>query len=103
LGPNGAGKRTLLRAISGIVPVTGEIRYQGDRIDKLAPHEIIHRGIVHYLEIGYHCFGFGTGCQPYTGTDPTRIYLGTWEIGLVGLSEDLMDNDEVKRVYFQLG
>jgi len=50
VGPNGAGKSTLLRAISGVVPVEGEIYYRGERIDKLQPHEIISKGIIHCPE-----------------------------------------------------
>jgi len=50
VGPNGAGKSTLLRAISGVVPVEGEILYEGQRLDHLAPHEIIGKGIIHCPE-----------------------------------------------------
>ncbi len=46
VGPNGAGKTTLLRAISAVVPVLGEIYYDGQRIDTKAPHEIIRMGVV---------------------------------------------------------
>lgn len=46
VGPNGAGKTTLLRAISAVVPVLGEIYYEGQRIDTRAPHEIIRMGVV---------------------------------------------------------
>lgn len=38
IGPSGAGKSTLLGAIAGFVPlVRGAIRWQGTRIDSLAP------------------------------------------------------------------
>lgn len=38
IGPSGAGKSTLLGAIAGFVPLTsGAIRWQGARIDGLAP------------------------------------------------------------------
>jgi branched-chain amino acid transport system ATP-binding protein len=60
VGPNGAGKSTLLRAVSGLVrwekealrgtrgeiTVTGEVRFQGDRIEALPAHEIARRGLV---------------------------------------------------------
>ena len=36
IGPNGAGKTTLLRAILGLVPSTGTITWQGQRIDRRA-------------------------------------------------------------------
>ena len=46
LGPNGAGKTTLIRTILGIVtPAAGEIRFEGQRIDRLRTHQIVERGI----------------------------------------------------------
>lgn len=50
VGPNGAGKTTLLRAISALVPVEGEILFEGDRIDCHPPHEIVRKGIIHCPE-----------------------------------------------------
>lgn len=47
IGCNGAGKTTTLRAISGLLrPASGEIVYRGERIDTVAPHEIVRRGLV---------------------------------------------------------
>jgi len=59
VGPNGAGKSTLLRAVSGLVRfeermkrgtsgdivISGEVRFAGERIDALSPHEIRRRGL----------------------------------------------------------
>lgn len=46
LGRNGAGKTTTLRSIIGLTPPhEGEIMFQGERIDGLAPYEIARRGI----------------------------------------------------------
>jgi branched-chain amino acid transport system ATP-binding protein len=46
IGSNGAGKTTTLRAISGLKrPTTGEIHFQGQRIDDLPPHKINALGI----------------------------------------------------------
>ena len=51
IGSNGAGKTTTLRTISGLKKATsGQIWYQGKRIDGLAPHEIVRRGIAHVPE-----------------------------------------------------
>jgi branched-chain amino acid transport system ATP-binding protein len=51
IGANGAGKTTTLRTISGLKrPTSGEIWYRGKRIDRLAPHEIVKRGISHVPE-----------------------------------------------------
>ena len=51
LGPNGAGKSTLLRAISGVIETRqGSIEFEGERLDRLAAHEIVRRGVVHVPE-----------------------------------------------------
>ncbi len=51
IGANGAGKSTLLMTISGIQPVSsGSIRFKGDPIEKLAPEEIVQRGVVQVPE-----------------------------------------------------
>jgi branched-chain amino acid transport system ATP-binding protein len=46
IGANGAGKSTTLRAITGLKkPAEGEIWFEGQRIDRLPPAEIVARGI----------------------------------------------------------
>ncbi len=50
VGANGAGKSTTLRAISGLVPATGSIRYAGEEIANLPPHKIVARGLAHVPE-----------------------------------------------------
>ncbi len=46
IGANGAGKSSILRAITGLAKLTsGEIRFEGDRLDGLGPSEIVRRGI----------------------------------------------------------
>jgi branched-chain amino acid transport system ATP-binding protein len=48
IGANGAGKTTVIKTILGVVPVrpgAGAIRFKGERIDGLAPEEIVRRGI----------------------------------------------------------
>ena len=46
IGANGAGKSTTLNALSGLVPLkSGSIRFEGEEISRLAPHQIVRRGI----------------------------------------------------------
>ena len=61
LGANGAGKTTTLKAISNLLraergEVTkGSIEYQGERVDKLTPSDLVKRGVIQVME-GRHCF-----------------------------------------------
>jgi len=51
IGPNGAGKTTLIRAISALVPVAkGSIRFDGLRLDRLPPQDMIKYGVVQVPE-----------------------------------------------------
>lgn len=50
IGANGAGKTTLLRAVSGLVPHRGSIRFEGEDLTGLEPDRIVRRGIVHVPE-----------------------------------------------------
>jgi len=51
IGANGAGKSTTLMAISGIQPISsGTIKFGEDPIQKLAPEEIVRRGVVQVPE-----------------------------------------------------
>lgn len=46
VGANGAGKTTLLRAISGLTPpFEGQIHFDGRRLDRASPGEIVRAGI----------------------------------------------------------
>jgi len=57
IGSNGAGKTTLLRALSGVQPITkGEIRFRGERVDRLPPHRRVERGVTQSPE-GRQVFG----------------------------------------------
>ncbi len=51
VGANGAGKTTLLKVISGLLGSTnGTITFLGQRIDKIAPEEIVKLGIAQVPE-----------------------------------------------------
>jgi branched-chain amino acid transport system ATP-binding protein len=52
IGPNGAGKTTAFNLISGILkPDSGEVWFQGKRIDKLQPHKITRMGLSRTFQI----------------------------------------------------
>jgi branched-chain amino acid transport system ATP-binding protein len=61
LGANGAGKTTTLKAVSNLLgaergDVTkGSIVFDGVRVDRLTPSELVRRGVVQVME-GRHCF-----------------------------------------------
>ena len=56
IGSNGAGKSTTLRSISGLTPArTGEIRFRGNDIARMAPQDIVQLGISQSPE-GRKCF-----------------------------------------------
>jgi len=65
VGPNGAGKSTLLRAITGLVAwdreilrgtaggevtMTGEVTFDGRRIERMRAHNIVKLGLIHCPE-----------------------------------------------------
>ena len=46
IGPNGAGKTTLFNLISAAIPLkSGEIRFKGEKLNGLKPHQICQRGV----------------------------------------------------------
>jgi branched-chain amino acid transport system ATP-binding protein len=56
LGANGAGKTTTQKSVSGMLrPTLGTITYDGQRIDGIPAHRLIHLGICHVPE-GRHVF-----------------------------------------------
>jgi branched-chain amino acid transport system ATP-binding protein len=56
IGANGAGKTTMLKAISGLLPVAaGRMSFLGEEITRASPRRILARGIAHCPE-GRHVF-----------------------------------------------
>ncbi len=61
LGANGAGKTTTLKAISNLLgaergDVTkGSIEFEGERVDRLTPNDLVKRGVIQVME-GRHVF-----------------------------------------------
>ena len=72
LGPNGAGKSTLLRAIMGLIPNTGEVRFLGAPLPRRDPVAAASRGVVLVPE-GRGIFG------PMTVRE--NLELGAWGAG----------------------
>jgi branched-chain amino acid transport system ATP-binding protein len=51
LGPNAAGKSTTMKTILGLVhPFSGEVRFGGQRIDRLRPADVVRAGIAPVME-----------------------------------------------------
>ena len=56
LGSNGAGKTTFLRALGGLLPfhggriTQGEIRLEGDLVDRTSPAKLVRRGLAQVME-----------------------------------------------------
>jgi branched-chain amino acid transport system ATP-binding protein len=86
IGPNGSGKTTLVNAIAGLLRVReGRIRFHGEDLARLAPHEVSSRGIAivpegrrlfpgmtveENLEIG----GYARGARVARGVRLERVY-----------------------------
>jgi branched-chain amino acid transport system ATP-binding protein len=51
IGPNGAGKTTVFNVVCGFVrPEKGELRWRGDRLTRLRPHDLTRLGIARTLQ-----------------------------------------------------
>ncbi|MFC7071350.1 ABC transporter ATP-binding protein [Halobaculum lipolyticum] len=52
IGPNGAGKSTTFNCITGVhTPTSGSVRFRGNDITGMAPHEIARQGLVRTFQI----------------------------------------------------
>ncbi|HZJ08965.1 MAG TPA: ABC transporter ATP-binding protein [Trueperaceae bacterium] len=48
VGGNGSGKSTILRAVSGMIrPWSGSVVLDGEKVDRLNPHDLALRGLAH--------------------------------------------------------
>ena len=55
LGPNGAGKTTLLRALSGLLPWSGNVYFAGRDLAGASPRDTVKAGLAHVIE-GHRVF-----------------------------------------------
>ncbi len=52
IGPNGAGKTTMFNVVNGFyAPSRGEIRFKGERISGLKPHQVCGRGLARTFQV----------------------------------------------------
>lgn len=78
VGANGAGKTTTLKTLSGLLRAkSGRVQFKGEDITRLAPHQIVARGLGHVPE-GRMVFGNLTvdenlAMGAYLQTDKARI------------------------------
>jgi branched-chain amino acid transport system ATP-binding protein len=92
IGANGAGKSTILRAISGLLPVTrGSITLAGENVLALAAHLRAQRGMAHVPE-GRGIFGNLTVLE--------NLRLAAYARRDAGIRQDL---EEVYRLFPRLG
>jgi len=78
IGPNGAGKTTLFRAIAGEQRLSGgRVRFQGEDIHTLSPHEVSARGVRRTFQNG-GLFGDLTALENVLAGLHVRIPSSLW-------------------------
>jgi branched-chain amino acid transport system ATP-binding protein len=81
LGRNGAGKSTALKAMMGLIePRSGEIRFEGARIDGRAPHEIARMGLGYVPEDRRIFTDLTVAENLEVGRQPPRPSAPTWTL-----------------------
>ncbi len=78
-GRNGAGKSTTLRAIMGLIERTGEIRFNGQAIERLEPFEIARRGLGYVPEDRRLFPDLSVAENLEVGRRPARTGLPAWD------------------------
>ncbi|HEY7238717.1 MAG TPA: ABC transporter ATP-binding protein [Burkholderiales bacterium] len=79
LGRNGAGKSTTLKALMGLLEArSGEVRFDGARIDRRAPHEIARLGLGYVPEDRRIFTDLTVAENLEVGRQPPRPGAPTW-------------------------
>ena len=78
-GRNGAGKSTTLKAVMGLVERGGEIRFNGQRVERLAPFEVARLGIGYVPEDRRIFTGLSVAENLEVGRRPARPGLPAWD------------------------
>jgi len=79
LGRNGAGKSTTLKALMGLVETrSGEVRFEGARIDRREPHEIARLGLGYVPEDRRIFTDLTVAENLEVGRQPPRSGAPTW-------------------------
>jgi branched-chain amino acid transport system ATP-binding protein len=86
LGANGAGKTTTLRVVSGVIRAgRGTVRFAGERIDTLASHAIVARGLCQVpegrkifpsltVQENLHLGGYVASARPHRAERLARVF-----------------------------
>jgi branched-chain amino acid transport system ATP-binding protein len=83
VGSNGAGKTTTINSISGVLrPISGEILYRGEAINRIPAHKIVSRGLVQVPE-GRRLFSHMTVLK--------NLYMGSYNQSARGDREKMLD------------
>jgi branched-chain amino acid transport system ATP-binding protein len=83
VGPNGAGKSSLVRTVGGLVKAAaGAVRFQGEPLDDIAPHERVERGISIVPE--------GRGLFPQMSVEE-NLLMGRYRGGMGAKARGLME------------
>ncbi len=78
-GRNGAGKSTTVKSIMGLLrPVSGEIRFEGERIEKLEPFEISRLGLGYVPEDRRIFTDLSVAENLEVGRRPPRAGMPVW-------------------------
>ena len=77
-GRNGAGKSTTLKAIMGLIGRSGEIRFNGQRVEGLEPFEIARLGVGYVPEDRRIFAGLTVAENLEVGRRPPRESLPAW-------------------------